>query len=393
MFDIKGFFDNVHKDHLVGTLRNLGYSDGVSRWVLSFLTNRKVVLSLNQEDTPEQDQPVGTPQGSPVSPVLSAIYTSPLLSIPIVADGCTLGMYIDDRVIFAEGPDWATVTRILTTQYLVCEEWLTRNNLAIEPEKSKLVLFRSPWACKKNPTPDRLFIPAQGSRAEYQINPKPVVRYLGFFLSQKLDWTLHITTMCNRARASLKALQILGNTHRSLSMTNWWLVFNAVCLPVLSYGCQLWANARNYRTLVKLTQAVFNDGVKVISGAFRTAPREPLHEITRVPPARFFFDKLTTTSALRLYRVPITSQLRRHLGPGWCLDPSGGPDPSNGGPVTPFTAHAGPRVRAQCPTALEALGQRVPIQGPCQAFPCERAWDGHTVVQHQPFRAEGSAYP
>ena len=35
-----------------------------------------------------------------------------------------------------------------------------------------------------------------------------------------------------------------------------------------------------------------------------------------------------------------------------------------------------------------------PIYGhPCQAFPCERAWDGHTVVQHRPFRAEGSAYP
>ena len=39
MFDIKGFFDNVHKDRLVGTLQNLSYSDGVSRWVLSFLTD------------------------------------------------------------------------------------------------------------------------------------------------------------------------------------------------------------------------------------------------------------------------------------------------------------------------------------------------------------------
>ena len=84
---------------------------------------------------------MGTPQGSPVSLVLSAIYTSPLLSIPIVADGCTLGMYVDDGVIFAEGPDWASVTCTLTAQYLVCEEWLTQNNLAIELEKSELVLF------------------------------------------------------------------------------------------------------------------------------------------------------------------------------------------------------------------------------------------------------------
>ena len=55
-------------------------------------------------------------------------------------------------------------------------------------------------------------------------------------------------------------------------MANWRLVFNAVCLPVLSYRCQLWANARNYKTLVGKAQVVFNEGIKVISGAFCTAP-------------------------------------------------------------------------------------------------------------------------
>ena len=145
-------------------------------------------------------------------------------------------------------------------------------------------------------------------------------------------------------------------------MANWRLVFNAICLPVLSYGCQLWANSRKYKTLVKTVQGVFNEGVKVISGAFCTAPREALHEITRVLPAQHYLEKLMATSALRLYRVPITSQLRRRLSPDWCLDPSGGPDLSNEGPVIPIQ-RAGTRVRAQCPTALEALGERVPVQG------------------------------
>ena len=146
-------------------------------------------------------------------------------------------------------------------------------------------------------------------------------------------------------------------------MANWRLVFNAICLPVLSYGCQLWANSRKYKTLVKTVQGVFNEGVKVISGAFRTAPREALHKITRVLPARHYLEKLTATSALRIYHVPVTSQLRRRLGPDWCLDLSGGPDLSNEGPVIPIQ-RAGPRVHAQRPTALEALGERVPVQGP-----------------------------
>jgi hypothetical protein len=100
-----------------------------------------------------------------------------------------------------------------------------------------------------------------------------------------------------------------GRDDYAASMANWRLVFNVICLPTLSYGCQMWSTSRKRVGLIKKVQAVFNDGVKVISGAFRTAPREPLHKLTRVLPARFYIDKLTHTSALRLYRVLLTSQL------------------------------------------------------------------------------------
>ena len=54
--------------------------------------------------TPEGDQPVGTPQGSPISPVLSTLYTFLLITWAREAPDTTLGMYMDDGVIFARGP-------------------------------------------------------------------------------------------------------------------------------------------------------------------------------------------------------------------------------------------------------------------------------------------------
>ena len=113
----------------------------------------------------------------------------------------------------------------------------------------------------------------------YAIQASSMVCYLGFFINHKLDWELHIDIMCNRARASLKSLMLLGSSHRGLSMANWRLVFNTVCLPILSYGCQLWIDSPKKATLIKKVQLVFNEGIKVIAGAFRTAPREPLHEL------------------------------------------------------------------------------------------------------------------
>lgn len=144
----------MHRERLVETVRNLGFSDRVARWTMSFLTDWRVTLTFNGITVADQDQPVGTPQGSPVSPVLSALYTSPLLKIPIAVDGCTVGMYVDDGVIFAEGPDWTSVYRKLTDQYRICKEWLRRNNLAIEPEKSELICFHTPAARKASETPD-----------------------------------------------------------------------------------------------------------------------------------------------------------------------------------------------------------------------------------------------
>jgi hypothetical protein len=83
--------------------------------------------------------------------------------------------------------------------------------------------------------------------------------------------------MCNRARASIKALQVLGNSIRGLSMANWRLVLNAVCLPVMTWGCQLWFHQGGTKGLVKNLQLVQNEMVKVVMGSFHTAPRETCH--------------------------------------------------------------------------------------------------------------------
>ena len=80
-------------------------------------------------------------------------------------------------------------------------------------------------------------------------------------------------------------------------------------------------------------------------------------------PARFYLDKLTQTSALRLYRVPRTSQILARLGPDWGGSVQSGPHSGNRG-VAKYSTGAGSGRPKQRPTALEALGSRVPFDGP-----------------------------
>ncbi|KAH9958920.1 hypothetical protein BC827DRAFT_529863 [Russula dissimulans] len=101
--------------------------------------------------------------------------------------------------------------------------------------------------------------------------------------------------MCNRARATLKALQLLGNSVRGLDLASWKLAYNAVCLPVLTYGCQLWYKGKQ-KTLLKKLQIV--QTVRIISGAFKTTPREPLHQLLTILPMDLRLDKMANRQRL-----------------------------------------------------------------------------------------------
>ena len=317
LFDIRGFFDNMNHNRLAAILGHLGYAPELVNWTKAFLRDRKVHLSFNNITVEERDQPVGVPQGSPMSPILSITYTLSLLHKMKSWNNSSLGMYVDDGILFACAEEWADVTKLLRARYTVCDKWLRHSGLAIEPDKTELLFFQKPYEHNPLPAPTRLILPDQEHSTHYMVQPVENLRYLGFFINRRLKWEPHIRIMCNRARASIKALQVLGNSIHGLSMANWRLVLNAVCLPVMLYGCQLWYLSHGAKGLINMLQHVQNEMVRMVTGSFHTAPRGDLLHITRMLPMCHFIEKLTHTSALRLYRLPRDSQLLRHLGSDW----------------------------------------------------------------------------
>jgi hypothetical protein len=159
-------------------------------------------------------------------------------------------------------------------------------------------------------------------------------------------------------------------------MANWRLVLNAVCLPVLTYGSQLWYLTGAAKGLINMVQRVQNDMVRQVTGAFRTAPREPLLHFTRMLPMKFFIEKLTYTLALHLYRLPRESQILRQLGTDWY-------SPGQGDlPLLVPRSRILPGKRNQRPTALEALALRVPSGGPKVDIAAVAPWEVPNWVEH-----------
>jgi hypothetical protein len=91
-------------------------------------------------------------------------------------------------------------------------------------------------------------------------------------------------------------------------------------------------------------------------------------------PAQHFIEKLTHTSALRLYRVPQESQLLSCLGHEWDPSVQTGTDWVLPGPLH-GASQDGSGHPKQRPTALEALGMRVPAEAPCADVVAMAPWE------------------
>jgi len=142
LFDIQGFFDNLHVSRLVHVFRLLGFAPSLCDWVRSFLTDHRIMLSFNGELLPEVVLNHGTPQGSPLSPILSAIYILPLLRLTEAWCFRSLSTYVDDSAIIAMGATHSSVVQKCADGFFTIVDWLLCNGLRLDPDKTEFIAFQ-----------------------------------------------------------------------------------------------------------------------------------------------------------------------------------------------------------------------------------------------------------
>ena len=311
LFDIQGFFDNLNINRLIHIFLSLGFPASYGQWLCSFLTDRTVRLTFNGYKSNLIELSHGTPQGSPLSPILSALYTSPLLKLTTRNWSLKgLNTYIDDGAITATSVTHNGAAEQVAWGFSEVTAWLHRNGLTIDPDKMEFISFykrKAPVTHGSLPCSLTLTDPVHGPRA---ILRSSIIRYLGVFIKHNLTWDHHVTIMANRARSTMRAISILGNSVRGIHAANWRKIFHALILPVLTYGFPLYASQKHVVGLTKTLQVAQNDALQKMTGAFKTTPVDPLHHIAAIFPVKIQLLKLLGQYADRVQRLPPTVQLR-----------------------------------------------------------------------------------
>jgi hypothetical protein len=102
MIDVKGAFDHVHRDPLIGILEKMALPSKAVSWVYHFLSERETSLVVDGKITALQPVLTGIPQGSPISPLLFLLYAAPLYEVIREQGGEAVG-YVDDITISVTG--------------------------------------------------------------------------------------------------------------------------------------------------------------------------------------------------------------------------------------------------------------------------------------------------
>jgi len=227
--DIKAGFDNVNASTLRARLLASHVPSYMVDWVSSFLSERTGTLVFQGSPNLSAPISVGTPQGSPISPLLFLLYVSPLhMSVP---RGLMIS-YVDDFSITVASPSYRGNIRRLQGLLNTVATRGRDIGVSFSVPKTELIHWRTP--SERSP-PSTAAIDLEG----HLFQPSKVVRWLGYWLTPALNTTHHFRQRLSLAQAIFSFVKRLSSPGAGVKPFLCHRIANGLLLPILTYGADL----------------------------------------------------------------------------------------------------------------------------------------------------------
>jgi Reverse transcriptase (RNA-dependent DNA polymerase) len=259
---------------------------------------------------------MGVGQGLALSPVLSALYIAPVLKIFAgleIGRKVDLMSYVDDGTFITQSVRLEDNLPLLTEAYGVIFRAFTSLGLVLEHDKSEVFHFSQARRFSSPPI-DLGFAPY--TRAT-PLHPKPIWRYLGFFFDRKLLFKEHVRFYSTKAFTTVKAMGMLGNSNRGVTLAQKHLLYRSCVVPVFTYGARLWHFWGSWiQGHLKALGQVQLSAARWITGCFCTTPIGGMESQAGLLLGRLLLKHLCGRGALRAPLLSPSHPLRAILGLG-----------------------------------------------------------------------------
>jgi hypothetical protein len=291
-FDIKAAFDSVWFEGLIYKVHDLRLSEYLIRFVVAFLESRTASIELENILSRPFSLRSGTPQGSPLSPLLYIIYTADSMSG--ISNNTEHGLFADDTALWTSSNTVVNVCHRLQQSVDEFQRWCVAWKLAIQPIKTELIHF-SPHPRKKYK--NQIAITVENTK----IKPQESARYLGIIFDRKLNWrahTNHIESKIASRIGLLRFLYLSATDPNDKIMIN---LFKALIRSVLTYGypALLTASDKVWDRL-QITQ---NKAIRAALGVPPYTSVEYIHNLSKLPRIKQYSKTLLERAIFRSKQV------------------------------------------------------------------------------------------
>lgn len=309
--DVQGAFDNVNPSILIQILYEAGIPGKICKWIFNFLYNRTMYVKFNNILHGPRQVYKGTMQGSTISPLLYALYTSQINRY-LAGSSVKCLLFADDIVVYSVNKDVNIAIRDLNRGLSQIHNFYDSLKLTINVDKSGAMIFHKRYVDFEDISPV--------SYASNTLNLLPEKKFLGIYLDPKLKFETHINYIIKNASKGLNILRSLAGVHWGSDPKILSMLYKSIVRSHFDYSALAYMNANI--SLLKKLDVFQNRALRIITGAMCSTPIHAMEAESGIIPLKlrrlqisqkFCIKLLATDNNIVVNRILPSQDLPTHL--------------------------------------------------------------------------------